>query len=311
LSWNRGINTYFISFKLKEIIFTIIIPTFNRAKLVCSTIQSILAQRNASFEIIVVDDGGWDNTFQLISKLNDTRIKYVKTENRERGAARNSGLQIANGVYVNYFDSDDLLTSSLSEIEEFILNNNSPDIIYGLIENISEDGRSIEVVKPPYSNFKTNILHNNFLACGSVFVKRQIALQYLFSEDRRLSGTEDWELWLRLYSMHDFVRFPKVVFKQRQHPLRSLVTVPVTRVIERETIFIEHIDRSQGLLLKRFSKSELDLLIADRYTLIALAQCESGMKKQGLRYLFKSLNSALTVLGRKRFWAILKKLILD
>ena len=291
--------------------FSIIIPTFNRAHLLISALHSILTQHEASFEIIVVDDGSQDDTGQRTKELGDDRIRYIKTENRERGAARNAGLAISTGMYINYFDSDDTLERCLQELSQFLEKNRFPDVVFGQIENVSEEGTSIEIVKPGYLEFKKSILHNNFLACGSVFIRRDVALQHLFSEDRKLSGTEDWELWLRLYAVHDFVPFPQVVFKQVHHPSRSLTNAPAERVAERENAFIDHINKNRHILSSRFSKGECNLLIADRYTLMALAQCESDTKKMVVRYLVSALKNSASVITRKRFWAVLKKLIAD
>ena len=275
-----------------------------------SGVKSILKQDNASFEIIIVDDGGKDNTAKVIKELNDARVQYIRTENSERGAARNTGLMIAQGIYVNYFDSDDIYNPCLSELYQFILKNNSPNVVYGLIENITEEGASIEINENRHLTFKKNLLHNNFMACGSVFVKREIAVNYLFSEDRRLSGTEDWELWLRLYADFEFIKFPMVIFRQRNHSSRSLADVSAARVAERETAFIDHIHHHHQSLSARFSKSELDLLIADRNTLIALAHCVSGSKKLAGEYLKRARGTSMSVLTRRRFWAVLKKLII-
>jgi glycosyltransferase involved in cell wall biosynthesis len=296
---------------LSDPFFSIIIPTFNRGPLILDSVTSILRQGNVALELIVVDDGSTDNTAQLIKDLNDTRIKYIKTVNRERGAARNSGLQIASGSYINYFDSDDILNPCLFDLFKFITENNSPNVVYGLIETFTERGKTSRTIQAPRFGFKTSLLQNNFLACGSVFIKRTIALTHLFSEDRKLSGTEDWELWLRIYSSHDFIKFPGIVFKQRLHSLRSLDKVPAQKVTERETAFIDHIKKSQSHLLKRFTKVDLNSLIADRYTLIALAQTETGSKKLATEYLVKSWLSSFRVIARRRFWAVLKKLIAD
>lgn len=290
--------------------FSIIIPTFNRAQLLVTTIKSILIQKDISLEIIVVDDGSQDNTVQFVNELNDERIHYTRTQNQERGASRNFGVHIATGIYINYFDSDDILNPCLFDLHEFIIKNNSPDVVYGLIENVTENGTLIELITPRYQDFKESLLHNNFLACGSVFIKREIALEYAFSEDRRLSGTEDWELWLRLYSQHNFIKFPGVVFKQRQHASRSLSKSSASRVTERETAFIDHIEKNRKTLIRRFSHANLNLLIADRYTLVALAHCESRSKRSASRYWLRALLSSMAILKRKRFWAIVKKLII-
>jgi glycosyltransferase involved in cell wall biosynthesis len=259
-------------------------------------------------ELIVVDDGGDDNSEVLLKELNDRRIQYFKIANKERGAARNYGLGVATGTYVNFFDSDDIANPCLSNLHQFIIKNNSPDVIYGLIENVTAEGRSIEIIKPICADFKKSLLHNNFLACGSVFVKRELAVKFPFSEDKLLSGTEDWELWLRLYAEHNFIKFPETIFKQRQHTGRSLNVKDAERVRQRETSFICHINENRQLLSKRFSESELNLLIADRHTLIALAQWGSGSRQIAQKHILESLKQSIHVLQRKRFWAVLKKL---
>ena len=75
-----------------DLLFSVVIPTYNRAGLIGLTIRSFLEQDHKSFEILVVDDGGTDNTKEIISSFNDHRIQYLYKENGERGAARNWGL---------------------------------------------------------------------------------------------------------------------------------------------------------------------------------------------------------------------------
>jgi len=294
-----------------EILFSFIIPTYNRGPLLVETIASILANQTVSTEIIVVDDGGTDNTSQLIEALHNDRVFYRKTSNNERGAARNYGLMHARGRYVNFFDSDDLLTPCLAELHQFIKHYNYPDVVFGSIECINEHKDVVCVVNQSHPDIKKSILYNNFLACGSVFLKRQVAINNRFSEDRILSGTEDWELWLRVFCQHEFINFPNSVFQQRQHKGRSLNQRGAEHVLKREYAFIQHIQENSGLLGRRFSDSELNLLIADRYTLVALAESESSMKAPALRHLKMAVHKSNNVLKRKRFWAVIKKLIVN
>lgn len=83
-----------------------IIPTYNRAHLVCRAIDSVLPQLEAGDELIVVDDGSTDNTAEVIAKYGD-RIKYVRMKNGGCGAARNRGVQEATNPLVTFLDSDD------------------------------------------------------------------------------------------------------------------------------------------------------------------------------------------------------------
>lgn len=275
------------------------------------TITSILTNQTVTIEIIIVDDGSTDNTHDLIKQIKDDRVSYYKIENRERGAARNYGLKMATGDYVNYFDSDDILNPCLKDLYAFIEQAKYPEVIFGQIECVTETDEHICIVNPRSTRFKDSILYNNFLACGSVFLRRDIAAKFQFSEDRMLSGTEDWELWLRVYSDHDFKKYPKIIFKQRQHKSRSLNNRGVDNVQMREFSFIKHIEGSLTFLKKRFSDSDLDLLIADRHTLVALAAFESSRKQLALKQLIMAFNKSAAVLLRRRFWAVVKKLITE
>ena len=105
--------TIYIIIKEKEIILwsktiSIIIPTYNRAHLILKSIKSVLNQTYQDIEILVIDDGSTDNTENLITDLNDKRIKYIKLENNQGGSkARNIGIMKASGKYISFQDSDD------------------------------------------------------------------------------------------------------------------------------------------------------------------------------------------------------------
>jgi glycosyltransferase involved in cell wall biosynthesis len=86
---------------------TVIIPTFNRAKLVREAIDSVLAQSFRDIEVVVIDDGSTDDT-EFALRQYGSAIRYVKQENRGLNAARHRGLDIANGDYIGLLDSDDL-----------------------------------------------------------------------------------------------------------------------------------------------------------------------------------------------------------
>lgn len=87
-------------------LISIIIPTFNRANYVLDAIESAQAQTYPAKEIIVVDDGSYDDTARRVSKIEG--IKYLYQPNQGHGAARNRGLREAQGEYIASLDSDDL-----------------------------------------------------------------------------------------------------------------------------------------------------------------------------------------------------------
>jgi glycosyltransferase involved in cell wall biosynthesis len=66
---------------MNDILFSIIIPMYNREHLITRTIQSFVDQTYPHFELIIVDDGGSDNTGEVVAAINDQRIKYFWKEN--------------------------------------------------------------------------------------------------------------------------------------------------------------------------------------------------------------------------------------
>lgn len=289
--------------------FSIIIPVYNRAEILRRTLNSILSQDFFDLEVIIVDDGSTDNPEKRILEYSNQPVSLFKIKNVERGAARNYGVKFAKGKYLNFFDSDDLYLPCLRDLKSFIELESSPAVIYGGIEHVNEFNELAYVDKLPYQSFTDNLLHNNFLACGSVFLRRDIALEFPFNEDRRLSSAEDWELWLRVHVHHQFTRFPKKIFKQVHHKNRSIREIKAKKIEKRDCYFISLVTK-QNALLAKYGKKALMLFKADRLTFVALSYSEEG--RNSLAYVFwrKALQSSMLVMRRRRFWAVLKKLIL-
>jgi glycosyltransferase involved in cell wall biosynthesis len=88
---------------------TVVIPTFNRAGVVCGAVESVLGQLSTDFqcEVIVIDDGSTDETALVLSGYLP-RIKYIRTENRGVSAARNLGILESSSDWIAFLDSDDL-----------------------------------------------------------------------------------------------------------------------------------------------------------------------------------------------------------
>lgn len=101
-------------------IVSVIIPTYNRAKLVCEAVDSVLAQRCDDVEILVVDDGSTDGTDAALRCYGD-RIRYFSQRNQGVSATRNRGLAEARGEYVALLDNDDLWLPSKLAMQTRIL----------------------------------------------------------------------------------------------------------------------------------------------------------------------------------------------
>ena len=93
---------------LRAPLVSVIMPTYNRARSVIRSVQSVLSQTFRDFELIVVDDGSFDETPALLSMVRDARLRLVRRmANAGAAAARNTGLARAHGRYMAFIDSDD------------------------------------------------------------------------------------------------------------------------------------------------------------------------------------------------------------
>jgi len=121
--------------------YSFIVPTYNRAKIVVNTLDSVLKQKYKNYEIIVVDDASTDNTREVISKYIETNscIKYLLLDkNSGANIAKNTGSKYASGEYLIFLDSDDKLidSDSLSLINEENLSFDYPKILMFACKNL-------------------------------------------------------------------------------------------------------------------------------------------------------------------------------
>ena len=123
---------------------SVVIPTFNRAKMVCDCIDSVLSQTGATFEVIAVDDCSPDDTGEQIRAKygNDNRVKYVRNERNSLSAkSRNNGARVSCGRYILFLDDDNILEpSALSELLECFKRH--PDA--GLVAPLAIQQRTVE-----------------------------------------------------------------------------------------------------------------------------------------------------------------------
>jgi len=90
-----------------EPLFSVIIPTYNRATLLLRAIKSVLNQNFGSFELLVLDDGSTDDTERRVAAIDDPRVRYFQRPHEGAARAQNIGAQYAEGVYLIFLDSDD------------------------------------------------------------------------------------------------------------------------------------------------------------------------------------------------------------
>lgn len=116
--------------KSEQSLVSVVIPTYNRAELITTAINSVITQTYQNWEIIVVDDNSQDNTESIVNSIKDRRIRYFRHQTNLGGSiARNTGIQMSQGRYIAFLDSDDLwLPLKLQlQLETISAQNTNPD----------------------------------------------------------------------------------------------------------------------------------------------------------------------------------------
>jgi glycosyltransferase involved in cell wall biosynthesis len=282
---------------MNNVFFSVVIPTYNRAKFIHNTISSVLVQDEEDFEVIVVDDGGTDNTEEIIQSLGDPRVRYFHKNNEERGAARNFGARQARGTFISFLDSDDhFYPVHLSEARKFISDNPGVKVFHLAYDYKDESGRLIKrfLQQKPVSE---TIINANTLSCNGVIVERSLFLDNPFIEERTI---EDWELWIRLASRYTFLHSNSVTSVVVEHQQRSVISRDPDRIKAEVDLFCQRVSGNQHN--RTFYGPRIREATATAKTYCALHIAMTGTHKSSAwRYLREGISDSASQIFTKRF----------
>jgi glycosyltransferase involved in cell wall biosynthesis len=180
-------------------LFSIVIPLYNRAHQITSTIRSVLSQTCQDFEIIVVDDGSTDNPQPIVASFDDNRIHYIRQENSGGSAARNTGVKNAAGEYIAFLDSDDTFLPHKLETIKQLIPSTKARIYFSFMQ--VERANGLTEIKP-YRPLKQDedvseylFCDNNPLQTSTLVVRADLAKILLFNTDLPKGQDLDYVLW--------------------------------------------------------------------------------------------------------------------
>ena len=143
---------------------SIVVPIYNMEDKIKSFIYMLTQQSYKNLEIILVDDGSIDSTYEKCRNLQrkESRIKVYHQENKGSGSARNLGISKATGEYIYFPDVDDLIHKNTIEILAHEMSNNEVDMIVFGYENLSVDSSLINKKKYPMKKVSGQSIRTNF-----------------------------------------------------------------------------------------------------------------------------------------------------
>jgi cellulose synthase/poly-beta-1,6-N-acetylglucosamine synthase-like glycosyltransferase len=297
--------------------FSVVIPLYNKAPYIASTLASVLAQSVRDFEIVVVDDGSTDGSDQIVAALvraqTDRRLRLVRRRNAGVSVARNTGIDQARGDWVVFLDADDWqhpgFLAALQEAEQrfpaagvlatdVLLIPHSegawpPHWEYWQVKNCAE--HEVELI----SDLPTRWMQGPSLSSSSVAVKSSLLLrmQPCFAPGETVG--EDLDLWFRLAEKTPvaLVRTPLAAYRVALQGSLSAAHTPET--VPPYLLRMRERARS-GQLLPAQRRSALRL-VAQQHVTHARHAIAQGHRLLGLRWLMRSLYGART----RRWWLTL------
>lgn len=262
---------------------SVVLPTYNRARLLSRAVKSVLDQTYPNFELIVVDDCSTDDTEDVVKGFQDDRIRYIRHE-KNQGApiARNTGIKAAKGKYIAFQDSDDVWCSTKLEKQENAFNSAPTDlgVIYTSFWLIHNDKKTMvpsSHVKQTEGKIHNTLLAMNFVSMSSAIVKKECFEKVGMFEN--IPRFQDWELWLRISKYYSFkhLREPLVkVYRQSDSISRNADVL---------------ISARKYILSKYYNElSKNPKLLSKHYSDIGIFLCSKGDIKEGRKYFFKAVS---------------------
>lgn len=292
---------------------TVIIPTFNRVRLLSEAVNSILSQSPIVHEIIIVDDASSDDTQSLCQKLQQkklpTRIIIARnSENSGAQVSRNRGLELSTGDAIIFMDSDDVLAENGIEPLLYELESDRKlDYVYGQVLRTDSKLRSLDNSKPIGSSFSSQpieIAGYHWHTMGAVY--RREYLQKVGCWSERLTGSQDWEFQARVKLAGGKGKFVEhIVGLWRDHSDNRVGTKNFRYDYVKSTInaclLIRDKSRSIGMI-----DAYLERRLAKKILVHALEFAVNGYRQercQSLSYAIETLQDNLMMQLVVRFWS--------
>lgn len=204
---------------------SVVIPTYNRAELVRLTLESVFAQTHSNFEVLLIDDGSTDGTKDVLKEFQGLQnFSYHYQTNSGRSVARNRGLAMAQGEFVMFLDSDDLLAkSALENLLAAAEQNPDSGVVAGSRRFVDESDIVLDVKEPmPFSgSFSARRIYGEkirdlFICMGSFIIKKEVA-DSLGGFRKEFEPAEDFDFFCRYCDITPVTLIAEPVIYIRHH----------------------------------------------------------------------------------------------
>lgn len=286
------------------LMFSVVIPLYNKSSYIKKTLESVLNQVLPEFEVVVVDDGSSDNGAQVVSDLADTdgRIRLIRQANAGVSAARNAGIAAAQGDWVAFLDADDWWhPTHLEQLARAAQLHPHADVIATGLRRVPDAPNWNPLPWPEQPATPDVLLIKDLPArwmqgipfcSSSVAVRRQalLAMQPCFPVGE--SRGEDLEVWFRLAEHSDIAHVQATTSAYRTAAANSLTAQHASRALA--PFLLRMASRAKKGEMSLHKRASALHLVAHQKVTFAREALSAGYRFEGFQWLWRSREACFT-----------------
>jgi glycosyltransferase involved in cell wall biosynthesis len=258
---------------------SVVIPTWDRARTFGRALDSVLAQTERDFEVVVIDDGSpGDGAERVVNERADPRVRYIRLpEHRGVSAARNAGVLAATGTYLAFLDDDDewLPEKLQRQLEAVEGADREVGVVYTARFTVDERTGRVTTTRFPRAFRPTD---SNTVTTSSILIKRErLSAAGLFDEE--FEAGEDYDMWIRLAQRSRFVYIDTPLVRYHVH------SDSVSNNVRKKRLAVERLLHKHASL---FAEHRRDL--AHTYAMLGVLHYNEGHLKQAVGAFCKAVS---------------------
>ncbi len=253
---------------------SVIIPAYNAEAFIEKTLKSVLSQTYQNLEVLVVDDGSYDRTPEIIKSIaqQDKRVVLLQHKNAGVAAARNLGIEKSQGEFIAPIDADDIWYPENIEkqVQCFLASDPSVGLVYSWSVDIDQDDvptgifRAAKIEGEVY----VTLVGHNFIGNASSSMIRRDCFQQVGGyncqfKEQDAQGCEDWDLYLRIADSYQFRVVPEFMVGYRK--MTNSMSRDYTKMAKSHTLVMQAVRQKHPEIwaaIYGFSSSSLYIYFA-------------------------------------------------
>ena len=214
---------------------SVITPSYNQAKYITQTIQSVISQNYPNLEYIIMDGGSTDGTIDILRKY-EKQLIWFSEKDKGQSHALNKGLKRISGDIIGYLNSDDYLEKDvLYKVGEFFLRSKNAYWLTGKCKIVDKDGVEVRKFATFYKNLFLKYLRKGtinkivqYISQPATFFRREV-IERIGYFDESLTYDMDYDYWLRMWSKYKLYFLDEYSASYRVHSASKAVISPETQ----------------------------------------------------------------------------------